>query len=68
VFVFLLIPLGFLFAYSWLLWAGLLFFFGLRHPSIVDPSPLGRVRSWLGFAALVVLVLSFTPVPVRTNL
>lgn len=68
VFVALLIPMGFLFAYSWLLWAGLLFFFGLRHPSIVDPSPLGRARAWLGFAALVVLVLSFTPAPVRTNL
>jgi membrane-associated protease RseP (regulator of RpoE activity) len=67
-FVFLLVPMGFLFTYSWLLWAGVLFFFGLRHPAIVDPSPLGRARSWLGFAALVVLVLSFTPVPVRTDL
>jgi membrane-associated protease RseP (regulator of RpoE activity) len=67
-FVALLIPMGFLFAYSWLLWAGLLFFFGLRHPSIVDPTPLGRARSWLGFAAMVVLILSFTPAPVRTNL
>lgn len=68
IFVFLLIPMGFLFAYSWLIWAGLLFFFGLRHPSIVDPSPLGRARSWLGFAALLVLILSFTPTPVRANL
>jgi len=68
IFVAVLIPMGFLFAYSWLLWAALLFFFGLRHPSIVDPAPLGRARAWLGLAALVILVLSFTPVPARTNL
>ena len=68
VFVAVLIPMGFLFAYSWLIWAALLFFFGLRHPSIVDPAPVGRARAWLGLVALAVLVLSFTPSPVRTNL
>ncbi len=68
IFVAVLVPMGFLFAYSWLIWAGLLFFFGLRHPSIVDPTPVGRVRSWLGVLALAILILSFTPAPVRTNL
>jgi membrane-associated protease RseP (regulator of RpoE activity) len=52
---------------SWLAWAAVLFFLG-RHPSIVDPAPLGRARGWLGLATLAVLVLSFTPTPVRTNL
>jgi membrane-associated protease RseP (regulator of RpoE activity) len=66
-FVVVLVPMGIFFAYSWLVWAALLVFFGMRHPSIVDPSPLGRVRSWLGFAALVVFVLSFTVAPIRTN-
>jgi membrane-associated protease RseP (regulator of RpoE activity) len=66
-FIFVLIPLGIFFAYSWLVWAVLLFFFGMRHPSIIDPSPLGRARSWLGFAALVVFVLSFTVSPIHTN-
>ena len=66
-FVALLIPMGFFLAYSWLVWAVLIFFFGMRHPSIFDPHPLGRARSWLGLAALIVLVLSFTAVPVRTT-
>jgi membrane-associated protease RseP (regulator of RpoE activity) len=67
IFIATLVPLGIFFAYSWLVWAALLFFFGLRHPSIVDPSPVGRTRSWLGLAALVVFVLSFTVAPIRTN-
>ena len=66
-FVGLLIPMGFFFAYSWLLWAVLLFFFGMRHPVIYDPYPIGRARSWLGIAALIILILTFTLSPVRTN-
>ncbi len=65
--ILILVPLGIFFAYSWLVWAVILFFFGMRHPAIVDPSPVGRARSWLGFAALVVFVLSFTVSPIRTN-
>jgi membrane-associated protease RseP (regulator of RpoE activity) len=66
-FVALLVPMGFYFAYSWLMWAVLLFFFGMRHPVIYDPYPIGRTRTWLGVAALVVLILSFTLSPVRAN-
>ena len=66
-FVALLIPMGFIFAYSWLLWAVLLFFFGMRHPVIYDPYPIGRVRTWLGVAALIILILTFTLSPVRAN-
>ena len=66
-FVGLLIPMGFFFAYSWLLWAVLLFFFGMRHPVIYDPYPIGRARTWLGIAALIILILTFTLSPVRTN-
>jgi len=66
-FVALLIPMGFFFAYSWLLWAVLLFFFGMRHPVIYDPYPIGRARTWLGIAALIILILTFTLSPVRTN-
>jgi hypothetical protein len=40
--------------------------FGMRHPAIFDPSPLSRVRTWLGIAALIILILSFTPTPIRT--
>lgn len=66
-FVALLIPMGFFFAYSWLLWAVLLFFFGMRHPVIYDPYPIGRARTWLGIAALIILILTFTLSPVRAN-
>ena len=65
-FVVALVPLGIFFAYSWLVWALLLFIFGMRHPSIVDPSPVGRTRAWLAVTALLVLILSFTATPIRT--
>ncbi|HYK58842.1 MAG TPA: site-2 protease family protein [Bryobacteraceae bacterium] len=68
IFVFVLVPLGIFFAYSWLVWAVILFFFGMRHPVIVDPAPLDRARRWLGVAALIVFLLSFTVAPIRPNL
>jgi membrane-associated protease RseP (regulator of RpoE activity) len=52
--------------YMWLLWAVVLLFVGMRHPSIVDPSRLGRTRNWLGFAALIIFLLTFTLAPIRT--
>jgi membrane-associated protease RseP (regulator of RpoE activity) len=63
-FILILVLLGFFFAYSWLVWAALLFFFGMRHPIIVDPNPLGGVRTRLALAALAILILSFTAAPV----
>ena len=63
-FIAILIPMGIFFAESWLVWALLLFFFGLRHPRIVDPNPVGRNRKWLAAVALLILVLSFTPAPI----
>jgi membrane-associated protease RseP (regulator of RpoE activity) len=53
--------------YTWLLWSGLLLAFGMRHPAIYDPRPMGRLRAWLGFAALVIFILAFTVSPARTN-
>jgi membrane-associated protease RseP (regulator of RpoE activity) len=67
-FVVALVPMGLFFTYSWLVWAALLLFFGMRHPSIVDPWPLGRTRGWLGVAALVMFILSFTAAPIRPGL
>ena len=68
IFVGVLVLMGFFLAWSWFFWAGLLFFFGLRHPVIVDPSPVGRGRRWLGLVALAILILSFTATPIRTGL
>ena len=53
--------------YTWLVWAGVLMLFGMRHPAIYDPYPIGRMRTWLGIAALVIFILSFTVSPVRPN-
>jgi membrane-associated protease RseP (regulator of RpoE activity) len=52
--------------YMWLFWALFLIIFGMRHPAIVDPSPVGRTRTWLGILALVIFILSFTAAPIRT--
>ncbi len=65
-FVVVLVLMGIFVAYSWLVWAALMIVFGMRHPAIVDPSPVGRERSWLGVLALVILILSFTAAPIRT--
>ena len=53
--------------YTWLVWAVALLLFGMRHPAIADPYPVGRMRTWLGVAALAIFVLSFTVSPVHTN-
>ena len=63
VFIFILVLMGTFITYSWLLWAALLFFFGMRHPAIVDPNPLGRFRTRLALVALAVFILSFTAAP-----
>ena len=59
------VPMGFYFAYSWLFWAAVLFFFGMKHPSLVDPTPIGVGRTKLAIAALFMFILCFTPSPVR---
>jgi membrane-associated protease RseP (regulator of RpoE activity) len=65
-FIFVLVLMGAFVAYSWLLWAALLFFFGMRHPAIFDPTPLGGLRMRLALAALAVFLLSFTAAPVHS--
>jgi len=50
----------------WLLWSVVMFFLGMRHPVIVDPTPLSPVRRWLGLAALIIFLLTFTLAPVQT--
>ncbi|MBS1873550.1 MAG: site-2 protease family protein [Acidobacteria bacterium] len=65
VLVAMLIPLGLLYSYSWLVWAAFLFFFGMRHPAIFDARPLGRSRTLLGWLSLALFVLCFTVEPIR---
>lgn len=63
IFIALLIPLGFYCWQGWLLWAGILFFFARRHPSIYDFSEIGQGRRHLGILALAIFALCFTVSP-----
>jgi membrane-associated protease RseP (regulator of RpoE activity) len=54
---------------SWIVWTvlmvAMLFVFGPHHPRTSDENvPLDRTRRWLALAALVILVLCFTPTPI----
>jgi len=58
------------FSASWILWTaltiGMLLVFGPRHPPVFDEHvPLDRGRVALAFIALLMLVLCFTPAPIR---
>jgi membrane-associated protease RseP (regulator of RpoE activity) len=59
-----LLPLGIL-SRSWLVLAGLLFLFALRHPVIFDVTPLDRSRVGLGIIAAAIFLLTFTVVPIH---
>jgi membrane-associated protease RseP (regulator of RpoE activity) len=65
-FVLALVPLGLLY-WPWLIWAVVLFFFGLRHPMICDASTLDRRRRILGAAALAIFLLCFMLAPIETG-
>jgi len=63
-FLFTLIPLGVFYWQGWLFWTTILLFIGVRHPVTLDDSvPLARRHVWLGWIALAMLVLCFTPMP-----
>ncbi len=64
-FLLALLPIGFFFWEGWLVWAVLLLLFGMRHPSIYDPSPMDGGRRRLAWLALAVFLLSFTVDPIR---
>ena len=66
IFAVLLAAVGIIFGWAgWILWAGFFLWTGLRHPPIVDESPVGAGRARLAAVALLIFALSFTPVPVR---
>ena len=66
IFVAALVPLGLYYSYTWLVWAVLLFFFGMRHPRIYDVTEVDRGRKKLGWLALAIFLLSFTVAPIGT--
>jgi hypothetical protein len=49
---------------GWILWAGMASLLGLGHPPVLDPeAALGRTRVLIGWFALTIFVLTFSPVP-----
>ena len=59
-----LVPIGIFFWHGWLFWAGLLFIFARRHPSIYDRDAIGSARARLGWVGLLIFLLSFTLAPI----
>ncbi len=52
----------------WIFWALFLFVIGVRHPPVRDEAlPLSRAGRLSGILALVVFVLTFTPVPITVT-
>jgi membrane-associated protease RseP (regulator of RpoE activity) len=64
----MLIPFGLFYWPGWLLWTTVLLMIGFRHPVTVDDSvPLSKRHVWLGWIALAMFVLCFTPMPFQIN-
>ncbi|MDH3256189.1 MAG: site-2 protease family protein [Nitrospinota bacterium] len=58
-----LIALGFYWA-GWWFWAGLVLILGLRHPPVLDEAtPLEPKHRVIGYASLLILILTFVPMP-----
>ena len=68
VFILLLVPLGLVW-WGWWLWAGIALAVGrgrLGHPPVqMEEARLGRGRTILGWVALAIFILSFSPAPLR---
>jgi len=61
-----LIALGLLFWLGWIVWAIIMIFLGYRHPPVMYPwIQLDRKRKIVGWIALAIFILTFTPAPVK---
>ena len=59
--------MGFLWS-GWWLWAGIIFLIGQRPAEPLDMiTPLDTRRKWLGVLALIVFVITFTPIPLMVH-
>lgn len=59
-----LLTLGFFGWEGWFIWAILLFFLGLRHPSPINPFiGLDRKRKAIGLLGLIIFISTFMPTP-----
>lgn len=66
-FVIVLLILGIVAWYGWLMWAGLLFILGLKHPPVLLwEERLGISRKITGIVSILIFILSFIPIPLQT--
>jgi len=61
-----LIPLALFYWPGWILWAVMLRVTG-RHPAVAEWPGLGVGRRWLALIALLMLVLTFTYIPISSD-
>ncbi len=62
--VFLL--MGVLFWFGWIVWALVIMLIGLKHPRVFDEQErLSAPRRALGYVAMIIFALSFTPAPIK---
>ncbi len=60
------IAMGIFFWVGWFIWAFLLFFLGLRHPSVLDEAAhLSPRRKLIGYVVILIFILSFIPAPLK---
>ncbi len=60
-----LIPMAVYFWAGWLIWAILLELSSLRHPQVPERPKITGSRRWLAGFAVVMLVLTFMPIPIE---
>lgn len=61
-----MIGLGLFVWEGWLIWAVLLIILGFRHPPIIySEAPLDARRRKIGWAAVVIFILTFIPMPIN---
>lgn len=62
----ILIVMGIVFWRGWIIWAVLMIIIGYKHPPVVYPHiQLDKKRIYIGWASLVIFILTFTPTPVQ---
>jgi membrane-associated protease RseP (regulator of RpoE activity) len=63
---FALIPLGYFFWAGWFIWVVLVLLIKVGHPpTLNDQLPLDGKRKMIGWLAMLIFILSFTPVPIK---
>jgi membrane-associated protease RseP (regulator of RpoE activity) len=62
-----LVPLAYYSWVGWFLWAILLGLSGMRHPMVPEWPGISGNRRWLALFGLLMLILSWTPTPIRHN-